>query len=115
MKLKISEYLQDEMDGPVAEALGRRDETTDPSDAVYIKIGDAANKRAKPGPVTIEADERDVAELTSRIENEIASWGICSENLGNCYELSERAYWMGRKRAYTALKKQIDGQRQAPQ
>lgn len=115
MRLRISEYLQDEMEGPVAEALGRRDQTTEASDAVYIKIGDAATKRAKPGAVTIEADERDVAELTSRIENEIASWGICSENLANCYDAVERCYWLGRKRAYTALKKQIDGHRQAPQ
>jgi hypothetical protein len=46
------------------------------------------------------ADE--LAELRSRTANELGPGGVCAENLGWSSDFTDRAYWMGRQRAFAA-------------
>jgi hypothetical protein len=109
MKLRISPSLQYEMKGTMEDAI-RHKGKHDSSDKTYIKIHSACEEKKTQGIVVIDADDDDVKELLSRIDDEIGPNGVCNENISDCYEFSERSYWLGRKRSYKALLKQIKTQ-----
>lgn len=108
MKLRITPAIQSEVEGPIEDALAHQARNiVDPSDAVYLKIKAAANAVKGIRTVTIEADAADVRELVSRAENEVGVGGVCNENIADIHDFADRAYWLGRKRAYCALLRQL--------
>lgn len=76
---------------------------------MYLKIKAAIDAVKGIRPVTIDADATDIRELISRADNEVGVGGICNENIADCHDFADRAYWLGRKRAYGALLKQMKG------
>lgn len=109
MKLRITPAIQYECENAIVDATQPNRGDADPSDGVYLKIH--ASMEAKKGvkAVVIDADGVDIRELKSRAEYEVGPNVVCAENIADCYEFSERAYWLGRQRAYKALLKQING------
>jgi hypothetical protein len=110
MKLKLTSAILAEMEGAMSDSLrlqGTLNE--DPSNETYRKIHAAMKSAEEAGRKTVyfEADDKDVKELLDRIDFEIGPNGTCTINIGEYSDFSERAYWLGRKRAYAALLKQI--------
>lgn len=106
--VRITPAIQNEVEGPIEDAL-RREKAgeIDPTDVVYLKIHEAMQRARRIRPVLIQASLADLRELASRAENEIGPTGICSENIADCYDFADRAYWLGRARAYRALFKHV--------
>lgn len=104
MQIRITNALLRELEQTL-EYTKRRQGTgkPDPSDPVYLKI--LAAPKGKTGCV-IDADAADVAELLSRAEYDIET---CDDNITDTTIFAEKAYWMGRKRSYKALIRQIRG------
>lgn len=84
--------------------------TNDPTNATYIKVHQALqqSKANKRGGIVISLDQHDLAELKGRAEFNVGSNGVCQENLGWSTDPSDKGYWLGRMRAYTALLAQIN-------
>lgn len=80
------------------------------SDSVYLKIAQAWPKATKRG-ILIDPSLEEVAELRSRTDYELGASGVCAENIGWSSDFTDRAYWMGRKRAFEALRRQLDALR----
>lgn len=107
-KLRITSALQREMEDAITDARTNLIRNTpDPSDKVYLKIHAAIEAVTGDRPVVIEVSPEDVAELKSRAEYEVGANGVCDENIRCSSEFADRAYWLGRKRAYSALLRQI--------
>lgn len=106
MMLRITPAIQSEVEGAIEDAVGRKG--SDPSDGVYLKIHAAMKASKGVKTVSIEPDDNEVRELKSRAEYEVGPNGVCAENIADCYEFADRAYWLGRQRAYKALLKQIN-------
>lgn len=110
MKIRITPAIQREFEDPIADALaGLKCGARDPSDGVYIKVYAAMQTLKRPGPVSIDADEAEAGELKSRAEYEVGPNGVCAENISYSSDFRDRLYWLCRKRAYTALLRQITG------
>lgn len=105
MKMRITPALQSEFEMAIEDAI--RTKGCYPSDGVYLKIHAAMNASKGVKAVYIEADEIDVRELKNRAVYEVELDGVCDENIALSNNFTDRAYWLGRKRAYMALLKQI--------
>lgn len=109
MKLRISPTILDEVSSAIEDALAHQERgTADPTDPTYLKIDAAANaaKSHKNG-FFIDADADDLLELKDRAEYNVGPGGCCYENLEDSHDRYDRAYWLGRIRAYRSLIKQI--------
>lgn len=107
MKIKITKAIQEELRETISDAFGHKQNgMLDPSDPIYIKIGNAQGFGSGK-TITVDADETDAAELKSRAMYEAGPDGVCNENISWSSDFYDRAYWLGRKRAYTALLKQL--------
>lgn len=107
-QIRITPAIQQAFEDPITDSLARSaDGPQDPSDAVYLKVHAAMQARKGVGPVVIAADVEDLRELKSRSEYEVGSQGVCQENIADSTSFVDRAYWLGRQRAYRALLKQL--------
>ena len=103
MKLRISETIQDEVTPAIEDSLARLD-NPQKTDSVYVKINAAIEARKGVGTVVIDATPDEVAELVDRAKYQLEC--VIPDNLP-CSDPYDRAYWVGRKRAYKALLEQV--------
>lgn len=109
MKLRITPAIQSEVEDAMTDARANEQRGhPDPSDSVYLKIHAAMESYPGTKPVVIEATDQEVSELRSRATYEVGANGVCDENIAESSDMADRAYWLGRKRAYTALLNQIN-------
>lgn len=103
MKLKITAAILQEMSPAIEDARGGK--YPQDADSMYFKVDDAFNAAsAKARSVVIDFTEREVAEIKDRIDYYRET---CQEKLADAYDLIDRMYWLGQKRAAAALLKQI--------
>lgn len=104
-KIRITPTVQDEVEPAIEDSLARQAKgESQVADSLYIKIHAACEALKKSGPVTVELDDDELHELKDRAEYQLEC--VVPDNLP-CSDPCERAYWLGRKRAYTALLKQF--------
>lgn len=108
MPIRITPALHDAFAESLADARQNAlRNNPDAADPVYLKIATAWPAATKRG-ILIEVTADELAELRSRTANELGPGGVCAENLGWSSDFTDRAYWMGRQRAFAALQRQLD-------
>lgn len=106
MRVSITPAVLDALSDTLSDVKGQK--VPQASDPVYQKILQAVDAAGDGRTVSIEVDRAELTELGKRVEYEIGPHGVCTENLGQGLSFTDASYWRGRRRAFTALGRQID-------